>query len=316
MGAFDGTVSAGLAFAAGVLSFLSPCVLPLIPSYLSFIGGASLGGDEEQRSSRLRAFYQTLAFVLGFSIVFVALGALFSAALGALGRLTRVVNLVSGLIVVLLGANTLFDFFKVLDLERRAHVTRRPAGLAGALLVGMAFGAGWAPCVGPILSSILLLAGSSGEVGRGLVLLVLYSLGLGVPFLLTGLFFSTARRLLQRLKPHLGLIRTVSGIFLILVGLLIAFGRLQRFNILLFSAAGRLLGWEAAHPLLARGLSAAVIALAAALGLWAALRRSQRGPRPWAIAAALLLAALAAATLAGLVSPITFVASWLSYQGI
>ncbi len=316
MGAFDGSVSAGLAFAAGVLSFLSPCVLPLIPSYLSFVGGASLGVAQEPQRSRLRAFYQTLAFVLGFSVVFVALGAVFSAALGALGRFTRLVNMVSGLVVVLLGANILFDFFKVLNLERRAHVARRPAGLAGALLVGMAFGAGWAPCVGPILSSILLLAGSGGEVGRGLVLLLLYSLGLGVPFLLTGLFFSTAARVLQRLKPHLPLIRTVSGIFLVAVGLLIAFGRLQRFNILVFAAAGRLQGWEAAHPVLARGVSSAALAMIAASGLWLALRRREQGPRPWVLTVALLLAALAAATLAGLVSPVSFVASWLSYQGI
>jgi cytochrome c-type biogenesis protein len=316
LGAFDGSVSAGLAFAAGVLSFLSPCVLPLIPSYLSFVGGVSLGLPDEQQRSRLQAFYQTLAFVLGFSMVFVVLGAAFSAALGALGRLTRLVNVVSGLVVVLLGANILFDFFKVLDLERRAHVTRRPAGLAGALVVGMAFGAGWAPCVGPILSSILLLAGSSGQVGRGLALLLLYSLGLGVPFVLTGLFFSRATRLLQRLRPHLALIRKVSGVFLIAVGLLIALGRLQRFNIAIFGLAGRLQGWEAANPALARGASAALLALAAACGLWLALRRGRQAVRPLTLGAALLLAALAAATLAGLVNPLSFMASWLTYQGI
>ncbi len=316
MGAVGGGVSLGLAFVAGVLSFLSPCVLPLIPSYLSFIGGASLGLVDESTRSRLGAFYQTLAFVIGFSIVFVALGALFSAALGALGRLTRLVHVVSGLIVVLLGANFLFDFFNVLDLERRAHVSRRPTGLAGALLVGMAFAAGWAPCVGPILSSILLLAGSGGQVGRGLLLLLLYSLGLGLPFLLTGLFFSRARGLLQRLRPHLPLIRTLSGLFLIAVGLLIAFGRLQRFNVALFAAASRLRSWEATRPLLVQGVSAALLGLAAAWGLWIALRRGRKALRPWALAAAALLAAAAAATLVGVVSPSSFVAFWLAYQGL
>jgi len=318
----DAGVSAGLAFVAGVLSFLSPCVLPLIPSYLSFIGGASLGASEEVQRSRLQAFYQTLAFVIGFSLVFVALGALFSAALGALGRLTRLVNVIAGLIVVALGVNFLFDFWKILEIERRTHVTRRPAGLAGALLVGMAFGAGWAPCVGPILSSILLLAGSGGAIARGLGLLLLYSLGLGVPFLLTGLFFSTARRVLQRLKRYLPVIRTASGIFLIGVGLLIVFGRLQRFNIVLFGMAGRLRAWEQAHPLLARGVSTAVLALAAAFVIWLAVRRGrvETGPRvrvrPWALVAAAVFVGLAALTLAGVVSPSAFVAFWFTYQGI
>jgi cytochrome c-type biogenesis protein len=317
-------VGGGLAFVAGLLSFLSPCVLPLIPSYLSFIGGASLGVTEEAQRSRLQAFYQTLAFVLGFSIVFVALGAVFSAALGALGRLTRVVNIVAGLIVIGLGANFLFDFWKVLEMEKRAHVTRRPSGMVGAVLVGMAFGAGWAPCVGPILSSILLLAGSGGSVVQGLGLLLLYSLGLGVPFLLTGLFFSAARRVLQRLKPHMPLIRTVSGLFLVGVGLLIVFGRLQRFNVVLFGLAGSLRLWEEGHPLAARWISVAALVVPAALLAWVALRKNaapaeaapQRSPRLWAVVAACVLAGLALLTATGVVNPSTFVASWFTFQGI
>jgi cytochrome c-type biogenesis protein len=316
-------VGAGLAFAAGLLSFLSPCVLPLIPSYLSFIGGASLGVPEETQRSRLQAFYQTLAFVIGFSLVFVALGALFSAALGALGQLTRTVNIVAGLIVIALGANFLFDFWKVLEMERRAHVTRRPSGLVGAVLVGMAFGAGWAPCVGPILSSILLLAGSSGSVVQGLGLLLLYSLGLGVPFLLTGLFFSAAKRALQRLKPYMPLIRTVSGVFLIGVGLLILFGQLQRFNVVLFGFAGRLRAWEDANADAARWISVAVLAAIAALVAWLGLRGRGASPdkparpvRPWVVVAAGALAVLAVLTATGVVNPSTFIISWFSFQGI
>jgi cytochrome c-type biogenesis protein len=322
-------VTAGLAFAAGVLAFLSPCVLPLIPSYRSFIGGASLGAPAEggasaARRSRLGAFYQTLAFVAGFSLVFAALGAVFSAALGALGRASQIVNVVSGLIVVALGANFLLDFWKVLDIERRAHLKRRPAGLGGAALAGMAFGAGWAPCVGPILSSILLLAGTGESVARGLGLLFLYSLGLGLPFLLTGLFFSRARTILQRLRPHLPAIRTASGLFLIAMGALIALGRLQRFNVTLFSLASRLRDWEQARPGLSHALPALVLALSAAWGVVLGLRRRARGaeafprlrPRPWPLAAAAVLAALAVLTLAGVVSPWSFVALWLSYQGL
>jgi cytochrome c-type biogenesis protein len=316
-------VGGGLAFAAGLLSFLSPCVLPLIPSYLSFIGGASLGVPEETQRSRLQAFYQTLAFVIGFSLVFVALGALFSAALGALGQLTRTVNIVAGLIVIALGSNFLFDFWKVLEMERRAHVTRRPSGRVGAVLVGMAFGAGWAPCVGPILSSILLLAGSSGSVVQGLGLLLLYSLGLGVPFLLTGLFFSAAKRALQRLRPYMPLIRTVSVVFLIGVGLLILFGQLQRFNVVLFGLAGRLRAWEDANADAARWISVAVLAAIAALVAWLGVRgrgalsdRPARRVRPWVMVAVCALAGLAVLTATGVVSPSTFIASWFSFQGI
>ena len=206
-------LNVGLAFVAGLLSFLSPCVLPLIPSYLSFVGGTSARQLESEGRARLSALVNTAFFVLGFSIVFVLLGAFFTVAIGALGRLTVVVNIVAGVIVVLLGLNFIFDFWRFLAFERRAHLAEKPTGVLGALLVGMAFGGGWAPCVGPILSSILLLAGTGGGTLQGIGLLFVYSIGLGVPFLVTGLFFSRARTLLDRLKPHLPTIKIASGLF-------------------------------------------------------------------------------------------------------
>lgn len=331
-------ISAGLAFVAGLLSFLSPCVLPLIPSYLSFVGGTTLGDLERNRSTRLRVLSRSVFFVLGFSLVFVALGVAFSAVLGGLGRLTRVINLAAGLIVVFLGLNTIFDFWGLLARERRAHVDKRPRSIAGALLVGMAFAAGWAPCVGPILSSILLLAGTQGTIAPAAILLMIYSLGLGLPFLLTGFFFSRARRLLDRLRPRMRAIKTTSGLFLIGIGFLIAFGRMQRFNTFLFGMASRLRGWELARPDLARWLFAGIFAAVAGVTVWLAVRRKGSGRRvnagpgapaplpsaggtarrvrPVILAFSVVLLGLAALTAAGLLRPTGLLAIWFSYQGI
>ncbi len=331
-------ISAGLAFVAGLLSFLSPCVLPLIPSYLSFVGGTTVGDLERDRGSRLRVLSRTVFFVLGFSLVFVTLGVAFSAVLGGLGRLTRIMNVAAGLIVIFLGVNTIFDFWGLLARERRAHVNKRPTNSAGALLVGMAFAAGWAPCVGPILSSILLLAGTQGAIAPAAVLLTIYSLGLGLPFLLTGVFFSAARRLLDRLKPRMRAIKTASGLFLIGIGFLIAFGRMQRFNTFLFGMASRLRGWEIERPDLARWLFAGIFAaVAGAMGRFAVRGENPgrmanadlgataspsaggaavRRVRPVTLALTVAVLGLAVLTAAGLLRPTSLLAFWFSYQGI
>ncbi len=238
----------GIAFAAGLLSFLSPCVLPLIPAYLSLMGGTSL--QEMQKSGKLRknAVVNTLFFVLGFSIVFMALGILFTSTFALLGGASQIINIIAGSIVVVLGLNFIFDFWKILNIERRFHMSGRPTNKPMSLFFGMAFGAGWTPCIGPILSSILFLAGSSGELVRGTVLLSVYSLGLGVPFVLAGTFLPAALRQLDRIKPHLTKIKIGSGIFLVLVGALIGFGQLERLNIFLFSIAYQIEAWEEANP--------------------------------------------------------------------
>ncbi len=242
----------GLAFIAGLLSFLSPCILPLIPAYLSLMGGTTIQGLKESGSRRFGAFVNTVFFVIGFSIVFMVLGILFSTTFALLSGVTRIINIAAGAIVVFLGFNFIFDFWKVLNFEKRFQVERRPTSKPASLLFGMAFGAGWSPCIGPILSSILFLAGSTGSFARALVLLSVYSLGLGLPFLLTGLFLPFALRQLDRVKKHLRTIKIVSGGFLIFIGALIIFGRLQKLNILLFSFAYRLETWEAENPIAAR----------------------------------------------------------------
>ncbi len=313
-----------LAFAAGLLSFLSPCVLPLIPSYLSLIGGAAFEEHRRDgRSGRWPIFLRTLLFVGGFSAVFLVLGVLFSSAGGLLGGVSRVVSLAAGSLVVLLGLNFIFNFWKFLNFEKKVHLASTPRGLAGSLALGMAFGAGWTPCVGPILASILFLAGSGGQVLQGAALLGVYSLGLGLPFLLAGLFFSQFMRQKDRFKAQFRALRIASGSFLVFIGLLILTGRLQRFNITLYGLAAALLSWQQSNPAQVRLLSSALLALPGLLFLGFFLlalfrpagpaRRRQLVLRP---CLAVLFLGLAGLTLSGTLNPAGFLAFWLSYQGI
>jgi cytochrome c-type biogenesis protein len=313
-----------LAFLAGLLSFLSPCVLPLIPSYLSLIGGAAFEEHRRDgRSGRWPIFLRTLLFVGGFSAVFIALGVLFSSVGGLLGGVSRVVNLAAGSLVVLLGLNFIFNFWKFLSFEKKVHLSSAPRGLVGSLVLGMAFGAGWTPCVGPILASILFLAGTGGQVLQGTALLSVYSVGLGLPFLLAGLFFSQFMRQKERFKAHFRALRIASGSFLVFIGLLILSGRLQRLNIALYRLAAGLVAWQQSSPAQVRLLFAAVLALPGLLFLALSLvvllrpagpaRRRQLVLRPFF---ALLFLALAGLTLSGTLNPAGFLAFWLSYQGI
>ncbi len=313
-----------LAFLAGLLSFLSPCVLPLIPSYLSLIGGAAFEERRRDgRSGRWPIFLRTLLFVAGFSVVFIVLGVLFSGAGGFLSGASRVVNLVSGALVILLGLNFIFNFWKFLSFEKKVHLASAPRGLVGSLALGMAFGAGWTPCVGPILASILFLAGSGGQLLQGTALLGTYSLGLGLPFLLAGLFFSQFMRQKERFNRHFRALRIASGSFLVFIGLLILSGRLQRLNIALYRLAAALVSWQEASPWEVRLLSALLLALPglAFLALFLVELFRPAGParrrrlvlRP---SLALLFLVLAGLTLAGTLNPAGFLAFWLAYQGI
>jgi cytochrome c-type biogenesis protein len=313
-----------LAFLAGLLSFLSPCVLPLIPSYLSLIGGAAFEEHRQDgRSGRFPIFLRTLLFVAGFSLVFIVLGILFSGAGGFLTGASRVVNLVAGVLVILLGLNFIFDFWKFLNFEKKVHVTSAPRGLLGSLALGMAFGAGWTPCVGPILASILFLAGSSGKVLQGTALLGVYSLGLGLPFLLAGLFFSQFMRQKERFKAHFRALRIASGAFLVFIGILILSGRLQRLNSALYRLAAGLASWQESAPGEVRLLFALLLGVPGLLFLAFFLVELFRAPRParrrrliLRPAFALCFLALAGLTLAGALDPAGFLTFWLTYQGI
>ena len=225
-------ISVLLAFGAGVLSFLSPCVLPLIPSYLCVIGGVSSSAALEQSGGQARLAARTLAFVLGFSAVFIALSVIFAATFGLMGGVSLWINWISGAVVIVLGLNTLFGFLSFLNYEKRFHLTDRPRGFAGAFLAGAAFGAGWTPCVGPVLGGILLMAAQSGGIPRAVLYLACYSAGLGIPFVLAALFFSRFVKTSERLKRRLPLIRKISGALLVLIGVLMVTGHYQALNAL------------------------------------------------------------------------------------
>lgn len=211
-------------FLAGILSFASPCVLPLIPGYLSFISGETLGVDEEKQSNRrFRLLIRTLYFILGFTLVFVLLAILLFAGMSFAGAAMAIkVKKIAGIIVVLLGINIIFDFIPFLRTEKRGQANKlstKTAGPLRSILFGMVFAAGWTPCIGPILATILMYAGQSQNSLHAITLLILYSLGLGIPFVLTGLFMDNMKPVLNFLKKHGNIVKIISGILIIGFGI-------------------------------------------------------------------------------------------------
>ena len=212
------SVGIAISFAAGLLSFLSPCVLPLIPSYVTFVTGLTL---EDVQQSRRIALVHSLLFVLGFTLIFLALGATATALGRMLGYNREWVGRVGGVLVIVLALYLLgvFDvaFF---SRERRLHVATKPLGYLGTVFVGMAFAAGWTPCIGPILGAVLTYTASAADLERGLVLLGAYSLGLAVPFVLAALMIDRFIGVFQRYKHAMVWANRVAGVLLLAVGLL------------------------------------------------------------------------------------------------
>ena len=222
------------AFGAGLLSFISPCVLPLIPGYLSYISGLSLdemrgtavvsGGTVAvaQVGVRRQVILSSLSFVLGFSLVFVSLGAAASAIGQFLASQQALFNRIAGAIIIVFGLHTMGVLrIEWLYQEKRLQTSRKPAGFIGAGLVGIAFAFGWTPCIGPILAGILAVAGAQETVSQGVRLLAVYSLGLGVPFLVTALMIDRFFAAKTRISRYYHTIELVSGALLVIVGLLI-----------------------------------------------------------------------------------------------
>ena len=218
------SVSLAVAFSAGLLSFLSPCVLPLFPSYLSFITGMSVERlADDAAGVRARAVAHSVAFIAGFTAVFVSLGASFSAAGQLLFDYREWIRIAGGVLIIVFGLY-IAGVLRVGIFQRTAQLQLRnkPAGLAGSFLVGLTFAIGWTPCVGPILGSILTLASNNNTVQQGVVLLVAYSAGLGVPFLLFSLALGGFLRFFRRYRPFLPTVERASGALLIVVGVLVA----------------------------------------------------------------------------------------------
>jgi cytochrome c-type biogenesis protein len=219
------------AFIAGLLSFLSPCVFPLVSSWLMYLSGVQAGGGGSgQDPRRSRLILSTLCFIFGFTSIFIILSLLFSGFFMLLGRLNSVINIAAGIIIILFGLNILFNFIPFLNYEKRFHPKQNPRNFPGSFVVGLAFGAGWAPCIGPILGSILLLAGQSGELLFSAACLAAYSAGLGLPFLGAALFWDFLLKDLARPRALTPVIQKISGLFLILIGLLMTLGRFKTLN--------------------------------------------------------------------------------------
>jgi cytochrome c-type biogenesis protein len=216
------------AFVAGLLSFVSPCVLPLIPGYLSFVSGVTLeemrGTGEGVAPSRARAkvLMSSVAFVLGFSLVFISLGASATAVGAFLMSRLSLLGKIAGAVIVLFGLH-MMGVLKIgwLYSEKRVHTQKKPAGPLGSVLVGIAFAFGWTPCIGPILAAILAVAASKETVMDGVKLLAAYSAGLGLPFLLTSLAINQFFSAFARIRKHYHAIEVTSGVLLVVVGVLI-----------------------------------------------------------------------------------------------
>jgi cytochrome c-type biogenesis protein len=212
-----------VAFSAGLLSFLSPCVLPLVPSYIGFLTGMTA---PEATNRRRVTVTHALFFVLGFSVVFMALGAGASAFGAALKSQKLLIAQIGGVLVIIFGLWTL-GILKLpfLEREQRVQVEEKPVGYLGSSLVGMAFAAGWVPCIGPILGAIITLAATQEDFSRGMALLAAYSAGLAVPFLLAAFALDAFLAWFKGFRQHLGKVKTVSGVLLLLVGVLMVSGK-------------------------------------------------------------------------------------------
>jgi cytochrome c-type biogenesis protein len=220
------TLGIVVAFAAGVLSFLSPCVLPLVPSYIGFLTGMTL---PEMAGRRRAALMHALLFVGGFSLVFILLGASATALGRALNLYQVWLQRVGGVLIILFGLVCLGAFrMRLLAQERRLQLERKPVGYLGSVLVGMAFAAGWTPCIGPVLGGILGLAATSADVSRGMLLLGVYSAGLALPFLIAAVAVESFLAWFQRFRRFLPWVMRISGVVLVLVGILLVTGEFTR----------------------------------------------------------------------------------------
>lgn len=226
-------VSLIMAFGGGLLSFFSPCVLPVIPSYVSYITGISfedLTGEQDKGRIRKVTLKNSLSFIAGFSLIFILLGASSSFLGSILSDYQDTVRKIGGVLIVVMGlyiAGILKIGFLMQD--KRLHLQNKPAGLLGSFFVGTGFAAGWTPCIGPVLGSILLYASTANSVTSGIELLTAYALGLGIPFLITSLAINTALSYFKKINRYMRVVSVVSGLFLVVVGILLFTGT---FNVL------------------------------------------------------------------------------------
>lgn len=227
---FTQTVTYPAALAFGFLSFFSGCVLPLIPAYFTFISGYSLDQltDAPSVAVRRKVMLSTLAFVLGFSAVFILMGASASLLGGFMMRYRDIIRIAGGILILVMGLH-LTGLIRIhrLDFEKRVHIQEKPLHLFGTFLVGMAFGAGWSPCIGPTLGSILVIAANSETVWQGIGLLSVYSIGLAIPFLVLSVFIHLVLAFIKKANRLIRYVNVTAGLLLILMGVLLLTNRLS-----------------------------------------------------------------------------------------
>jgi cytochrome c-type biogenesis protein len=221
------------ALVAGILSFASPCVLPLIPAYISFLGGASMEQltDEDgiDNATARRIFFAALAFVLGFSTVFISLGATATAVSGVLARNSILLGQIAGVVIVIFGLHFMGAFrISFLNFEKRFNIQSKPAGIVGSYILGLAFAFGWTPCVGPILASVLMVAASGDSVLYGTSLLAIYAAGLGIPFLIAALAVKPFMNFMKRFRQHMHKVEIAVGSLLVVTGVVIFTGDINQ----------------------------------------------------------------------------------------
>ena len=215
-----------LSFFAGIISFLSPCVLPLIPGYISFINGTTLEGLEDKKKNFI--FRETLLFSVGFSIVFISLGATATIFGSLMLEYSRIFTFIVGVIIIFFSLNMIGLLqFRLLNQELKYHFHNQITKPYMSLLVGIGFGFGWSPCIGPILGSVLALASLETTLTKGIILLSIYSIGLAVPFILSGLFITKFLVFSKKTRMHIVKIQKISGYILLVTGVLIVTGKLQ-----------------------------------------------------------------------------------------
>jgi cytochrome c-type biogenesis protein len=227
-------VSIPAAFIAGIISFLSPCVLPLVPPYLIYLTGATIehvASDESSSASKRAVMMSAVMFVLGFATVFVALGASASLIGGLIRAWSAQLSIAAGIVIIIMGLHFL-GLTKIAFLMREGRLTApKPVGLWGAYVMGLAFAFGWTPCIGPILAAILSVAAAEATVTKGAGLLAIYSAGLGIPFLLAAFMIDRFSSLLARLKRHLATVERAMGILMVLTGIGFLTGSMSTFSI-------------------------------------------------------------------------------------
>jgi cytochrome c-type biogenesis protein len=321
------------AFIAGLFSFLSPCVLPLVSSWLIFLSGgetgtakgtgdsgAGTGGPPAEDAAvsprRARLLLTTASFILGFSSVFIVLSLLFSGFFMLLGSVNSLINIAAGIIITVFGLNIMFNFIPFLNYEKRFHLRGKPRDFFGAFTVGLAFGAGWTPCIGPILGSILLMAGQSGEFLFSAACLAAYSAGLGLPFLAAAFFWGYLLKYLSRLRALMPVIQKTSGAFITAIGVLMMLGRFKTLSGFFLKTGFSLAALAREGGWAVRFIPAAVFFIIALIPPLVRLARKRRMPTAGLLICSGFFAVLALLQAAGLVSFPELLSRWFMYVGI